>query len=722
MADTEPSTEAPGAPGRARFGTFVQTVTYRNIVLSALAAGLLLVGLLSADLVRARYQALDEARRQATTAAAVVAEHAALAISAVDNLLVNIRHGLSSGASAATMLDAAAQSHPYLRTIHVIDASGRVTASTHPGVVGLDVSDRRYYTVHRDALVATDRLWIGLPLEGRASGQNILPLSRRVTGPDGTFAGVIMGAVDRDYLAVFVATQALGLRGTVGLHSVSGDLVAGQTDPLDEAREDGDTPVIVATDRVRDLPLIVRVAIDRTVALAEWTTRAGVYGLVALGLIVLLVVLSGLLMLYSRRAREALDAAVARTVAERANRAKSDFVSFMSHELRTPVTAMDVIARDLEGTALDEGQRSHVATLRASAGYLLSLVGSVLDLARVEAGALELNQREFSPDGMLDQVERLMTPSAAAKGLRLSVERQALPTRVLGDAVRIQQVLLNLVGNAIKYTHRGTVTLSAAFRDGALVLTVSDTGPGLPAALRGDAFRRFAGGAAERDDSSGMGLSVAHRICEALGGRLTVEETTPAGTTLRFAVPVHERPDRRIEARSGDDAAASASQGVPRPAAPAVRPRATQAATRAAVRDTDRLTLLLAEDDPAQGKVFRATLSGWGHEVQLFGHGAAALEAARRTRFDALIVDVHLPGLNGTDIVRRLRAEGDPVPVIGLTAALFSEDLARYRGAGFDHLLVKPVPWEELRDLLARLRASDGSSPSMGPSTAAPRQ
>lgn len=691
---TESVATPPAGPGKA--------ISHRNIVLFALTAVILLIGLLAADLLRARYAALEATRQSATTASAVVAEHVALAASAVDTLLVNIRNDLSAGLAPDRILASAARSHPHLRAVHLIDATGRVTASTMASALGLDVSGRAFFAAHEDVEASTDRLWFGSPERGvDGSDHSILPVSRRLEDADGRFAGIVLGAIDRDYLAVVLATQALGLRGTVGLYTTEGERLAGQVDPQETTTAESEGPPrIVATDRVRDLPLIVRVAVDRDLALAAWSDRAGVYALVGLGLMVLLGALSALLTLYIRRAREATEAAVARQVAERASRAKSDFVSAMSHELRTPIVAMDIIARDLEGTPLDDDQRSQVATLRASAGYLLSLVGSVIDLARVEAGRLELMDGDFSPDAMLDQIERLMMPSAAAKGLRLTLRRHDLPARAKGDAVRIQQILLNLIGNAIKYTTRGTVTVVAgvdpAARDAParhLAFTVTDTGPGLPPALHEDAFQRFAGAAVGSDDSSGMGLSVAREICLAIGGHLAVEDTSAAGTTFRFTAPVQVRRDRRTAPRSPDaDVAGPPSAAAP--PAPADAP----------------LSLLLAEDDPAQSTVFRATLSGWGHRVDTFGHGEMALEAARQGSFDALIVDINLPGLSGPDIVRRLRDEGHDVPVVGLTAALFTEDMGRYRKAGFDHLLVKPVAWDELRGLLAGLPRSTEAS------------
>lgn len=732
----DPSAEQTDRRGPSRLGTFVQAVTYRSIVLFALAAGLLLLGLLGGDLLRARSQALAEGGRQARTAAAVVADHTALAISAADNLLLYIRQGLAAGLAAETMVAAAGYSHPSLHTVAVIGAGGRVVASTWPDGVGTDVTGEGYFQAQsgvqtqRDPVAGTaDRLWIGPPLMDAETAQGILPLSRRLEGADGAFGGVVMAGVDRGYLGMFVATQALGLQGAVGLHEASGVLIAGQSVPPSLTPDERAEPLIVATQRVGDLPLVVRVAISRDVALEDWTARVRLYGFIAVGLVVLVAGLSVLLMLYARRAREALEATVARTVAERANRAKTDFVTDMSHELRTPVAAMDVIARDLEGTSLDEGQRSQVATLRAAAGYLLSLVGSVLDMARVEAGRFDLQDRDFSPDRLLDQIERLMMPSAAAKGLRLTVERHALPSRAGGDGVRLQQVLLNLVGNAIKYTRRGAVTVVASRdeTDGVvwLVFTVSDTGPGLPPSLREDTFRRFAEGTAARDDSSGMGLSVARRICDALGGSLDVAESTARGTTFRFAVPIEDRPERRAVERGPEDDLPAPDRPAAWPEArPQIRSRARSAAALLRPRPAEPapvpLSLLLAEDDPAQSTVFQATLGAWGHAIHHFAHGDMALDAALKGGFDALIVDVHLPGMSGPDLVRRLRAEGLTIPVIGLTASLFSEELARYRAAGFDHLLIKPVVWEDLQDLLADLGEKARRIPSSSHPPASP--
>lgn len=702
--------------GVGRLGSIVQAATWRGVVLSAMAAGLLLLGLLGADLLRARYEATDGARRATSTAAAVVAEHIGLAVTGIDNLLVNMRHGLSAGVPPAQVLAAVANSHPYLTAVHLVGADGRIRASTEGGARGVDVGDRSYLSAQAGPAASTDRLWIGPPLRDQVSGETVLPMSRRLEAPDGGFDGVVVGMVDRDYLAVFLATQALGLRGGVGLFAADGTRLAGPAPPPGTAAATTPGEEIVATERLRDLPLVVRVAVAEDVALATWTARARVYALMAVGLVGLLALLAGLALLHGRRAREALDAAVARAVAERASAAKTAFVSSMSHELRTPVVAMDVIARDLESSPLGDDQRAQVATLRASIGYLLSLVGGVLDLARVEAGRLELIDGDFTPDRMLDQIERLMGPSARAKGLTLTVRRRALPGRLEGDAVRVQQVLLNLIGNAIKYTPEGEVVLDAALEEeeeeeendndaaggtARLVFQVRDSGPGLPDVLREGGFGPFTGAAGGRHDSTGLGLAVARDIAEALGGRLDILDTSARGTTFRFAVPVRHRPDRRQTPRPAETAA---------PPAPHPPPARRGAPT---TTDENGLMLLLAEDDPAQTTVFRATLAGWGHRVDSHGAGDSALAAARQGGHDALIVDVHLPRLTGLDLVRRLRAEGVATPIIGLTAAVFSDDLARYRRAGFDHLLVKPVDWMELRGLLDQM--ASGRSPRLAP-------
>jgi signal transduction histidine kinase/ActR/RegA family two-component response regulator len=700
-------------------GQLARAIDNRAVVLAALAVSAVLLSLLAADLVRARYHALESARRAAATAASVVAEHVDLAVTGVDTLLLNVRHDLAVGIAPDHVLSAAAKTHPYLRSVLVADATGRIVASTESEGIGVSIADRSYFRAHAASVGGADRIRLDAPVEGRISGHVILPVSRRLETPEGAFAGVVMGVLDRDYLAVFLATQALGLSGAISLHGADGTLLAGQ-EPAGAriGNGSGDGGAIVASHRVGDRPQVVRVVVDRGVALAEWTSRAQVYGVLAVGLIVLLAALAGLLVLYTRRARESLQAALARAVAEKANHHKSEFLSRMSHELRTPVAAMDVIAGDLEGSPLNDEQRSQVATLRASAGYLLALVGGVLDLARVETGDLVLVDTTFSPARMLDQIERLMRPTAAAKGLSLTVDGRGLPARLQGDAVRLQQVLLNLIGNAIKYTARGGVTIGATLNGEAastpesggdsrpwLVFTVGDTGPGLPEGIREGRFGRVARCHPERPDSSGIGLSVARDICRAMKGSLTVVATSPAGTTFRFAVPVSPPPSPEAagEAGTGTTTGAPAADGKapfpapPPPRSPATRPRGGADAP---------LSLLLAEDDPAQGRIFQATLGGWGHAVDLFTDGLAALEAARCGAHQALILDVHLPHMDGPEIVRCLRAEGCTVPVIGLTAAIFREDHDRYSAAGFDHLLTKPVRWDDLRSLLSAVTPS----------------
>lgn len=373
-----------------------------------------------------------------------------------------------------------------------------------------------------------------------------------------------------------------------------------------------------------------------------------------------------------------------RTLAEQASQAKSRFLATLGHEVRTPMTGVLGMAELLQATPLDAQQRGHVDAIRRAGEHLLRLVNDALDMARIEAGKLALVSAPFALKPLLDEVAGLMAPLAERKGLAFAehVDLDA-PLALQGDRTRVQQILLNLIGNAVKFTGAGHVSLEvAALQPQGVRFVVADSGPGLSPEQRERLFRRFeqADGArtAARYGGSGLGLAISQELAAAMGGRIAVESTPGQGT--RFVV---ELPLAPAEA-AGVDAAAA--------------PVARQA--------TAGLQLLLVEDDPIVAQALAGLLRAQGHAVAHVGHGLGALTEAATRRFDAALLDLDLPGMDGLALASALRGRGFSAPLLAVTARSDGDAETQARAAGFDGFLRKPVTGEMLAQALEALMAA----------------
>ena len=377
-----------------------------------------------------------------------------------------------------------------------------------------------------------------------------------------------------------------------------------------------------------------------------------------------------------------------RELAEQASLAKTRFLATLGHEVRTPMTGVLGMSELLLGTALDARQRSYTESIRGAGNHLLRLVNDALDLARIESGKLELDVQPFALRTLVDDVTGLMAPLAARKDLQFEVSINTdAPIALHGDAMRIRQILLNLLGNAIKFTHQGSVGLRVfalaaqdlpAMESGGVRFEVGDTGPGLNDEQKARLFLRFeqAEGArtAARYGGSGLGLAISQELAAAMGGRIEVDSAPGQGTRFSVELPL---------------ATASITQ-APSVAAP----------SSGAVRARD---LLLVEDDPTVAEVIAGLLRAQGHRVTHVAHGLAALTETAGARFDAALLDLDLPGLDGLALARQLRAQGFSAPLLAVTARADAQAEPLAREAGFDGFLRKPVTGDMLAEALAAL-------------------
>lgn len=367
-----------------------------------------------------------------------------------------------------------------------------------------------------------------------------------------------------------------------------------------------------------------------------------------------------------------------REVAEQASQAKSRFLANLGHEVRTPMTGVLGMSELLLSTSLDTNQQGQVQSIRRAGEHLLRLVNDALDLARIEAGRLELEIVDFDLDALVEEVAALMRSLADRKGLALRVDI-APDARGgwRGDPTRIRQILLNLLGNAVKFTERGEVALSIeAVMPHGLRFVVSDTGPGLDAEQQQRLFRRFeqAEGArtASRYGGSGLGLAICEELAMAMGGGIELHSAPGEGTRFTVRLPL--------------DRATTVS-------APA-HLRHQEVSVRT-TRD-----VLLVEDDAIVADVLVGMLQAQGHRVTHAGHALAALTEIATGSFDIALFDLDLPGMDSLTLARHLRAQGWTTPMIAITARADNGAESDAKEAGFDAFLRKPLTGDALGDAL----------------------